>query len=316
LIRVILRLLLVLVLVAVTLALTVWHSPLWVAAKFTQARLHRVGIHSYSLILDGQELHYIEGGTGEPVVLVHGLGGSAQQDWAELIPYLLGSGRHVYAMDLLGFGESAKPPDRNYSIMEQARLVETFLDSKRLDRVALAGGSMGGWIAATVALDQPQRVRQLVLFDSAGLSFHVGFDPALFRPQTLAQVDGLMAVLMPHPQPMPDFVKRDLIRNVKRDGWIVERALASMRTGADLLDQRFVALKMPMLLVWGKQDVLTPLTVGEAMHHAAPQSVLEVYDGCGHIAAQMCADRIAPRMAGFLAGIGPQPGATVEVPAN
>jgi pimeloyl-ACP methyl ester carboxylesterase len=310
------RLLIVLVLAAAALGLTIWRSPLWVASKFTQAQLYRAGIRGYSMTIDGQKLHYIEGGSGDPVVLVHGLGGAAQVDWAELIPHLVRNGHHVYAMDLFGFGESAKPRDRSYSIAEQAKLVETFLDATHLDRVALAGDSMGGWIAAMVALDQPQRISRLMLFDSAGLSFHLGFDPALFTPRTAGQVDGLMAILTPHPPPIPDFVKQDLIRHVKRNGWVVERALASMETGADLLDQRFPSLKMPLLIVWGKEDVLTPLTVGEAMHQAAPQSVLEIYDGCGHIANQMCADRIAPSMASFLDGTGPQSGTRVEVPKN
>ncbi len=308
-------LLFVLLLAAAALALTVWRSPLWVASKLVRARLYRAGIHSYSMSLDGQKLHYIEGGSGDPVVLVHGLGGSVQ-DWVALTPYLVRGGHHVYAMDLLGFGESAKPPDRTYSIAEQAKLVEAFLDARHLDRIALAGESMGGWIAATVALDQPQRITRLILLDSAGLSFRLSFDPALFTPQTMAQVDGLMAILMPHPPPIPDFVKQDLLRHFERDGWVIQRAVASMRAGADLLDQRFPALKMPLLLVWGKQDVLTPLSLGEAMHQEARQAVLEVYDGCGHVAAEMCADRIAPGMENFLAGAGPEAGATVEVPGT
>ena len=118
---------------------------------------------------------------------------------------------------------------------------------------------------------------------------------------------------MPNPDPIPDFVKEDLLRKTRRDGWVIERALASMKTGADLLDRRFSDLKMPLLLVWGKQDLLTPLTIGEAMQQAAPQSVLEVFDGCGHIAIQTCADRIAPMKVSFLDASRPPPGATIEV---
>ena len=113
------------------------------------------------MIVEGEQVHYFEGGTGDPVVLVHGLGSYAQQDWAFLMPYLVRTGHHVYAMDLLGFGESAKPADRTYSIAEQAKLVEVFLDAKHLNTVTLAGISMGGWIAAMVALDQPQRITRL-----------------------------------------------------------------------------------------------------------------------------------------------------------
>jgi len=89
---------------------------------------------------------------------------------------------------------------------------------------------------------------------------------------------------------------------------------AALRDGADLLDQRLSSLKQPLLLVWGKQDAMTPLSLDEAMHRAAAGSVLEVYDGCGHIAVLTCVERLRPRLMDFLAGKGPAPGTTVEVP--
>jgi pimeloyl-ACP methyl ester carboxylesterase len=82
--------------------------------------------------------------------------------------------------------------------------------------------------------------------------------------------------------------------------------------GADNLDQKFSALKMPTLLVWGKQDAITPLSLAEAMHRAASQSVLAVYGGCGHIAVVSCMDRIAPTVLDFLSGTRQQPGQTIE----
>jgi pimeloyl-ACP methyl ester carboxylesterase len=296
-------------------ALAVWRAPVWVGAKLLRAQLYLAGIHSYSMILDGQKVHYIGGGTGDPVVLVHGLGATAEFNWRNLMPPLMRSGHHVYAMDLLGYGESGKPSDRGYSIAEEAKFVEAFLDAKHLDRVAMAGVSMGGWIAAAVALDQPQRITRLILIDSAGLSFTPDFDLALFTPRNREQIDAQMAILTPHPRHIPGFVKDDLIRRVARHAWVIKRALASMGTGADLLDQRFSSLKMPLLLVWGKQDVLTPLAIGQRMHQAAPQSVLEVYDDCGHLAVETCGDRIGPRISNFLAGYGPLAGATVDVPS-
>lgn len=286
--------------------------PLWSFSKLTQVQLARAGIHAHSLKLDGLEVHYLEGGNGKPVVFVHGLGGQSQ-DWAPLLPDLVRGGFHVFAMDLPGFGETSKPRDRRYSIAEQADFVASFLDAVGLDRVALVGGSMGGWIAATVALEQPRRVERLVLVDSAGFSFKPSFDTALFTPRTPAQVDTLLALLMPHPQPLPNFVKEDVVRQIGPRSWVVERALASMAAGADVLDGRFSSMQPPVLLVWGKQDVMTPLSLGAAMHKADPQSVLEIYDGCGHLAFATCAARVAPRLIGFLAGNGPPAGSTVEV---
>jgi pimeloyl-ACP methyl ester carboxylesterase len=289
--------------------------PLWVFSTLTKARLAASGIHGHSLELEGLTVHYLEGGTGAPVVFVHGLASRAQ-DWAPLLPDVVQVGFHVYAMDLPGFGESAKPSERSYSIREQAAFVEAFLGAVHLDRVRLVGISMGGWIAATVALGAPERVERLALLDSAGFSYHPSFDTGLFPPTTPDQVDALLALLIPHPDRLPGFVKDDIVRNGQQGAWVVHRALASMGKGEAILDSRFSALKMPVLLVWGKQDLITPLALGEAMHRAAPQSVLEVYDGCGHLAVATCATRVVPRLVRFLKGEGAPAGTTVDLPAQ
>lgn len=267
------------------------------------------------MVIDGYEVHYVEGGAGQPVVLIHGLGSQGQQDWQRLLPILVRAGYHVYAPDLLGYGGSAKPADHSYSIPEEAKFVESFLAVNHLTGVDLGEVSMGGWVAATVALDDPQAVSKLILIDSAGMRFKLSFDRALFTPQTTAQVDQLMAVVALDPPPVPQFIKEAFVRRSKRDGWVVQRALASMFAGADYLDAKFPSLKMPVLLVWGKQDAITPISLAESMHHGAPQSVLAVYDRCGHVAVVTCMDRIAPTVLDFLSGANQQPGRTIEVPA-
>jgi len=300
------------------LVVVVWRAPLWVGAEVTLLRLLADGFHKRSILINGYHVFYLEGGpeSGAPVVLIHGLGSKAQQDWVALAPHLVGAGYHVYAMDLLGYGRSAKPAELSYSIREEAKFVESFLDQNYLTSVALGGESMGGWIAATVALDRPDLVKRLMLFDSAGMKFQLSFDQAIFTPQTSEQVDQLMAEVTPNAPRLPQFVKADYIRKTKRNGWVTRRALASMTTGADDLDEKFAALKMPLLLVWGKQDAMTPLSLGESMHRAAPQSTLAIYDGCGHIAVVTCINQIVPTVLSFLSGAGPEPGKTIEAPAR
>jgi pimeloyl-ACP methyl ester carboxylesterase len=309
---------LILLLLTLALGMVVWRAPLWVGAELTLLRLLADGFHKRSMVINGYHVFYLEGGpaNGPPVVLIHGLGSKAQQDWVALAPHLVRAGYHVYAMDVLGYGRSAKPPEFTYSIHDEAKFVESFLDAIHLSSVALGGNSMGGWIAAAVALDRPELITRLMLFDSAGMKFQLSFDQAIFTPQTNEQVDQLMAVVSPDLPRLPQFVKADYIRKTKRYGWVVRRALASMTSGADDLDEKFSALKMPLLIVWGKQDAMTPLALGESMHRAAPQSVLAVYDGCGHIAVVTCINRIAPTVLGFLSGAGPEPGKTIEVAAR
>ena len=310
--RFVLRSLIVLALTVVVLGVVVWRAPLWVNDQLSRFRLSLAGIHSRTMLLDGMRIHYIEGGAGPPIVLVHGLASQAQQDWSQLAPDLLRAGYHVYAPDLPGFGQSDKPAGRTYSIPEQAAFVESFLDAHHLSQTALAGFSMGGWIAGEVALQQPQRISRLLLFDSAGFLFQPGFDRVLFTPQTGEQVDQFLE-LVGEPTRLPGFVKRDFLELTRRNGWVVRRAWDSMMAGRDVLDSKFSALKMPLLIVWGRQDQVTPLALGESMHRTAPQSILAVCDGAGHVAVVTCADRINPTVRGFLGSTGPQPGQTIAL---
>lgn len=315
---IVIRLVFIVLILTLALGIVVWRAPIWVGAEITLFRLFMAGFHKWSKVINGYHVFYLEGGphNGPPIVLIHGLGSEAQQDWVVLAPYLVRAGYHVYAMDLLGYGRSDKPSELTYSISEEAKFVESFLDANHLTSLALGGVSMGGWIAAKVALDRPDLVARLMLFDSAGMKFQLSFDQVIFTPHTEQQVDQLMAVVTPDAPRLPKFVRADFIRKSKRDGWVVQRALASMTSGADDLDQKFSALKLPMLIVWGKDDVLTPLSLGEAMHRATPQSVLAVYDGCGHIAVVTCMNEIAPTVLSFLSGTGPESGKTIEVPAQ
>ena len=315
---IVIRLVFILLILTFALGIMVWRAPLWVGKEITLFRLLAAGFHKRSMVIDGYHVFYLEGGpaSGSPVMLIHGLGSEAQQDWVALAPYLVRAGYQVYAMDLLGYGQSDKPSELTFSISEEAKFVEAFLDAKHLTSIALGGASMGGWIAAKAALDRPDLVARLMLFDSAGMKFQLSFDQAIFTPQTEQQVDQLMALVTPGAPRLPQFVKADFIRKSKRDGWVVKRALASMTSGADDLDAKFFALKMPLLIVWGKDDVMTPLSLGESMHRAAPQSTLAVYDGCGHIAVVTCIHQIAPTVLSFLSGTGPEPGKTIEVPAR
>jgi pimeloyl-ACP methyl ester carboxylesterase len=276
-----------------------WRNPLWLVDQQVDARLRLHGVHSEFVTVNGYKMHYLVGGTGRPLVLVHGLGSRAA-DWANLIPRLIAGGHRVYAVDLLGYGRSAQPRDVDYSISQQAAMVEGFLDSQHLQQVDLAGWSMGGWISMQVALQQPQRVRRLVLLDSAGLRFTLGFDPALFRPESPNDLAQLQELLVPHPHPLPEFLAMAMLRRGDDIGWVVRRSVDSMMTGKDLVDGKLGALTMPVLIGWGDQDRLIPLSVGYRLHAEILQSELDVYANCGHLAPGQCAAQVAPSVLDFL----------------
>jgi pimeloyl-ACP methyl ester carboxylesterase len=289
----------VLLLLGLAFGILAWRNPLWLVDRQVDAKLRLQGVHSEFVTVNGYKMHYLVGGTGRPLVLVHGLGSRAL-DWANLIPRLMQGGHRVYAVDLLGYGSSAQPRDAGYSIAEQAAMVEGFLDSQHLQQVDLAGWSMGGWIAMRVALQQPERIRRLVLLDSAGLRFKLGFDPALFQPESPTDLAALEELLVPHPRPLPSFLAMAMLRRGDDIGWVVNRSVQSMMTGEDLVDGKLGSLTMPVLIGWGEQDRLIPLEVGYRLHAEILQSELDVYGNCGHLAPGQCVSQVAPSVLDFL----------------
>ena len=288
-------------LVLVVLAVIVWTRPLSVFSGYTELRLCFEGAQSRSTMVNGLRVHYYAMGpaTGQAVVLVHGLGGRSE-DWENLAPYLVRAGYRVYMPDLPGYGQSEKPRDFSYSVPAEAAVVVSFLDALGLKQVDLGGWSMGGWIVQLVAAEHPERVRRLMLFDSAGIYAKPTWDTQLFTPTTPAELERFYTLLMPSPPKVPGFIARAILRSSRKNAWIINRAMSSMLTGRDVTDEILPEFKMPVLIVWGAKDRITPLSEGETMHHLVPQSELDVIPGCGHLAPSQCAAQIGPKVVQFV----------------
>jgi pimeloyl-ACP methyl ester carboxylesterase len=140
----------------------------------------------------------------------------------------------------------------------------------------------------------------LMLFDSAGLYVKPDWDTKLFTPVSPAELDKFDALLMPHPPQLPAFVVNDILRTSREHSWIIRRALDSMLTGRDTTDSLLPGLKMPVLIVWGEVDQITPLSEGQKIHQLIPQSQMSEIPGCGHLAPNECASQIGPGMVSFL----------------
>ncbi len=299
--RIFLRFIFALFVLVVVGGVVFWLRPVECARGALYLRLWLNGVQSTSITVGGHRIHYDAEGpaAGEPVVLVHGLGGHAE-DWANLAPHLARAGYRVYMPDLPGYGRSEQPADFSYSVPDEAGAVLGFLDATGLKRVDLGGWSMGGWIAQRIAAEHPERVNRLMLFDSAGLFVKPEWNTALFTPASAAELDQLDTLLMPHPPVVPGFIAADIVRVSRKNAWVIRRALDSMLAGRDATDKVMPSLKMPVLIVWGELDHITPLSQGQAMHALIPQSQLDVIPECGHLAPGQCADQIGPKVLEFL----------------
>lgn len=278
-----------------------WLRPVSCFNEAAYLRESFTGIESRSIQIAGHRVHYlVDGPSGGPViVLVHGLGGSAEE-WSNLSSYLVKAGFLVYRLDLLGYGRSEKPADFSYSVRDEADLVAAFMDALDLKQVNLGGTSMGGWIAQLVAVRHPQPVRRLILFDAVGLHEAPAWDTRLFTPTTPAELDQLEALLMPNPPPTPGFVVRDILRFSNQRAWVIHRAVDSMLSGQDTTDNLLPQLKLPVLIVWGAEDRIAPLHQGERIHQLVPQSEFDIFAGCGHLAQMQCTAQIAPKVIAFV----------------
>lgn len=283
-----------------------WMRPLDFFDDFTYLQEAFSGVQNRWAWVDGHRMHYeVEGpANGSPVVLVHGLGGRAE-DWRALAPYFAKAGYRVYMPDLVGYGRSEQPRNFSYSIRDEAALVVDFVNTLGLKQVDLGGWSMGGWIVQVAAAEHPENVKRLMLFDSAGLYEMPSWNTNLFTPTTPAQLNQLDALLMPHPPHLPGFVADDILRVSKESGWVVSRAMAQMLTGRDVTDNLLPHLRMPVLILWGSEDRIIPLDQGEKIHRLIPQSQLDVFGGCGHLAPLQCTAEMGPKVIAFLENTAP-----------
>jgi len=287
--------------IALTAGIGFWTRPVTYFNEAMYLREVWNGIENHSVIVAGQRMHYDVAGpaNGPAVVLIHGLGGRSE-DWQNLCPYLVKAGFRVYMPDLFGYGRSAKPAGFSYSVRDEASVVVGFLDALGLKQVDLGGWSMGGWIVQIVAGSQPERVKHLLIFASVGLYEKPKWNTNLFMPNSPEELGQLEALLMPDPPTIPKFVARDILRQSREHRWVIQRAVDSMLTGKDTTDELLPRLKMPVLLLWGEKDEITPLELGQKMHVLIPQSELDVFNGCGHLAPQQCTDEMGPRVVAFL----------------
>lgn len=242
------------------------------------------------LQVDGVRLRYLDtGGDGPPVVLLHGFA-SAIENWAPVIPKLQGRYRLI-ALDLKGFGWSDRP-EGDYSPQEEARLVVGLMDRLGVQRAAVVAHSWGSSVALALALQAPERVSRIALYDAWVYEDQI---PSFFL---WARADGLGEFLVgawyderPDDRMTAAFYDKSMISEALIDE--VEDALDRPGTKAAALaairGQRFSDLETsygriqkPTLLLWGRDDEVTTLEMGERLVRQLPDARLVVYERCGH----------------------------------
>jgi pimeloyl-ACP methyl ester carboxylesterase len=126
----------------------------------------------------------------------------------------------------------------------------------------------------------------------------------------------LQTMLTPQPRPLPGFALRAAIGRLHSSGWVIQRSVASMEGGKDLLDFRISEIRKPALIVWGLQDKLIPISAGASLHRMIPDSSMLTVVGCGHLAPAECSKPILHQMVRFLKADPPIGGGEKTVDGN
>ncbi len=237
------------------------------------------------VLVFGQKIQYVEAGSGPTVILLHGLGGSAQAWTFNIGP--LAEKYHVVVPDQIGFGKSDKP-FVNYRIRTYVDFLDQFCKQLKIEHATLVGNSMGGWIAAMFTASFPDRVDKLVLVDAAGYAPPKDFDMrSLFglNPTTRAGMKLLVAKVFYNKAFQTDAAIDQAMagRLAAGDGYTINSITESIIRGEDFLDDVVKTIKQPTLIVWGREDGLVPLSEGERFHKDIAGSTLIVFDQCGHV---------------------------------
>jgi pimeloyl-ACP methyl ester carboxylesterase len=260
---------------------------------------------------DVNRLSVSTGGTGEPALFIHGFGSSKYtwfhvcQGMKDILTY--------YAIDLPGSGSSPAPADFVYSLENFADVVADFILTKDLENLTLVGTSLGGGVALLTLLRHSQelssRIKAICLIDSIAypqsLPFFVGLlRIPLFGPLAVDLIPGEVqarAVLsycyfndaLITPEQVQEYAgyfrRRDARTALQKTARLIdqERLSAYMK--------QFATITKPCLLIWGREDKVVPLDIGQRLARDLPHSELVVIDRCGHMPQEECSrELIAP----------------------
>jgi pimeloyl-ACP methyl ester carboxylesterase len=264
--------------------------------------------------VNGYAVHYADAGPRDApaVVLIHGFA-SSLFTWRRLSAALLEAGYRVIAVDLLGYGASARPAEPIYTTQTQAEVVLGVMDALGVQQAHVVGHSFGGRVAMQIAILAPERVRSLAALapeafatDRPPISRWVrlpilGYVLAFYSTSPWLVAAGLRFTSAIH-----RWITPDVVRGYAAPLYVRGSALAqvwqarSPKDGQKPVPRFLSAIAHPVLLLWGRRDRIFPVADGERLARLLPAATLRVFDDAGHLIHEECAEQVNETITSFL----------------
>ena len=218
--------------------------------------------------LSAGKTRYLEAGSGEPLIMLHGMGIGSSANGFDVVLEPLAEHRHVYAMDMLGFGLGDRDILEGPTFSLITNHVREFMDSQGIEKASLLGHSAGGWMGAIFAYESPSRIDKLVLLCSAGLnatpSPGIRSDEIPSYEQSRAGAANQFLDKSKATDALLDRVAEAQQAALKQPGALhsLDTLLQQMETvevrQRYLLHGRLQHIKAPTLVIWGEGDTMDP----------------------------------------------------------
>lgn len=267
-------------------------SPPTVSAAYLGIERGLADLEPHTVDIPGFRVAYLEGGSGEPLLLIHGMGAN-KDEWNRVASQL--TARHrVIAVDLPGFGDSDKPGDASYLTPDQVRYVRQITEALGLKTLHLGGNSMGGRIAAAYAAQFPEQVKSLWLLAPSGVMSAQPSElvKSLQRGEQVpmvvasrADLDESITWTTEQPPYYPDPVKDAFAEAAAENYRLHSRIMAELRqeTMERSLEEIVTGLTVPTRIVWGEEDKLFHYSSAGVLEELIRNSSVLVLPDTGHL---------------------------------
>ena len=259
------------------------------------------------LEVEGARVRYRDRGEGPPVVMIHGFA-SSLETW-DLVAPVVEKKHRVISLDLKGFGWTDRP-EGDYSPWAEAKIVRALMDRLGVERAAIVAHSWGSSVALALALGAPERVTRIALYDAwvfedqiptfFRLSRRTGMGEFLFGLFYTERPDERLSLAFYDPTVVNEKLAEDVERSIQRPGTVAAALAATRGQQFAEVEKRYRTIKKPVLLLWGREDVVTTLEFGERLSKELPNARLVVYPRCGHFPMLEAASASTTELSKFL----------------